>query len=161
MRIHRPRTAIVLAAGATMLVAAPSAGARVIVNESIAGVSPGMTVAQVRAKLGKPDHVSIDGSPADGTYKVLEWTATSGRERRFHVDRRVASFAVHGRKVETAQFVWTESRRERTANGIGVGTSVARFTQLVNQPVHCVRFSGQLKLERCATDTGAATQLAT
>ena len=79
--------------------------ARITVNRSVAGVGLGMTAAQVRAKLGAPALSTGTGGSRDLVYR----------------DRGLVVTIAHARVV----IVSTRSRHERTARGIGPGSTVA------------------------------------
>jgi hypothetical protein len=86
------------------------AGGTIVVQKSIAGVGLRMTKAQVRAKLGRPARV-VNGVNDFGPYTNL-------------VYRRV-TVSFQGRQSVTG--LRTTSRLERTAAGVGVGSSEARL----------------------------------
>jgi hypothetical protein len=89
----------------------PAAGSAVIVPQhSIAGVKLGMTETQVRSKLGKPLKVR-SGSNIFGKWRQLTY-------------RRVTVSFQSGSK---ATDVMTKSAQERTASGVGVGSTLARL----------------------------------
>ena len=83
------------------------AGAKVVVNQSIAGVSLGESMNQVRSHLGAPPHVT-HGS---GT---TTWKYVPGR----------LLLVVFGGKGHVTE-VFTENPSQRTPSGIGVGSSQA------------------------------------
>ena len=83
------------------------AGAKIVVNQSIAGVSLGESMKQVRSHLGAPPHVT-HGS---GT---TTWKYVPGR----------LLLVVFGGKGHVAE-VFTENPSQRTPGGIGVGSSQA------------------------------------
>lgn len=90
-----------------LALAAP-AGAKVVVNRSIAGISPGLTAKQVRARLGRPDRVNRSGRA------IIGYGYDAARLRVF------VSFALRSHRVDS---VGTSSPRQRTGKGIGVGSS--------------------------------------
>ena len=97
-------------AGLALLVAVPAmfaapADARITVNRSVAGVGLGMTAGEVRAKLGRP---SLS-------------TASDGARNLVYRSRKLVVTIVRSRVV----LVSTRSRRERTAAGVGAGSSIA------------------------------------
>lgn len=106
------RLALLLA----LLCAAPAAATpvqpRVVPGEGIAGVSLGMTRAEVRAQLGRPARVRRAGEQGVDATQVTLWT--------FHAYRLVVGFQAHGPRVTS---VTTSSGAPRTREGVGVGTS--------------------------------------
>jgi hypothetical protein len=106
---HRVGPSRCLVSAFVGLALAPAATeARIVPQRSIAGVHLGMTQARVRAVVGRPDHV-ISTRNAFGQYKV------------FLYRRRQLQVIFQGRDAVTS--VATESRRERTRSGVGVGSS--------------------------------------
>jgi hypothetical protein len=100
---------LVLATAALVLVLAPAAGAAIVVQESIAGVKIGMTATQVRAVLGKPRSVSYPKDEIQGSLKHYDYGPTD---------------VYFSRGENTGAFnVTTTSRAQRTATGIGVGST--------------------------------------
>jgi hypothetical protein len=87
----------------------PAASAKIVLQKSIGGVSLGMTRAQVTGLLGAP---ARDVAP----------TANDTRKTRFwdYSNRLRVGFANDG---DVATIVVTKSRSERTASGVGVGSS--------------------------------------
>jgi hypothetical protein len=103
------------------LLACAPAHAKIVINQSIAGVSPGMTEKAIKAKLGKPTHVykfKKQASYPGG--KELVWESRKGKERRYHVPRVFVTF-VNG--TPGAGSVGTSSRYERTSSRLGPGAS--------------------------------------
>lgn len=86
-----------------------SAGAAIVIGKGIGGVTLTMTKAQVRAKLGRPGRVR-NGTNEFGRYSIF---AYPGLEVAFQGG-------------STATSVETASPKERTATGIGVGSTVAQ-----------------------------------
>lgn len=86
----------------------------------IAPIKLGLNVRQVRARLGSPDRISHAGPRFDRDAPVV----------RYH-------YRVEGLEVDFRQgrgYVWrvaTTSRRYRTINGLGVGSSHARVRSLL------------------------------
>jgi hypothetical protein len=96
-------------AGAIAILAVPSpAGATIVPQRGIAGIKLQMTKAQVRAKLGRP-LMMVNGRNDFGRYTT------------FHYPRVTVSFQ-GGVKVSSMR---TTSRAERTAAGVGVGSTEA------------------------------------
>jgi hypothetical protein len=100
------RLALALAA---FLLAAPVAGATIVPQQGMAGVRVGMTRAQVEAALGTP-------------LRVVRGTNDFGRYTELRYPFRVRVL-LQGDVSVTA--VWTTGRRERTASGVGVGSTEA------------------------------------
>jgi hypothetical protein len=89
-------------------VLASGAAGAIVVQRSIAGVKMGMTQAKVRSVLGRPRRV-VRGQNAFGTY----------------VEFRYLRLAVTFQGGSTATNVRTTRASERTASGVGVGSSRA------------------------------------
>lgn len=128
-----------LAATALIALALPaSASARIVPQRGIAGANLDMTQAQVRAKLGKPDKVAHPKSPIFGRYTTWFYGGTS-----------VDMFRNQDGKVFN---VSTTSKSEKTAGGIGVGSTAAAVTKGVKRArcnqQHCWvgRFQGGSKV---------------
>jgi len=109
---RRRRRAALSGAVATLLLVVPAtASATIIPQRGMLGVELGDSVRQVRAQLGAPD--------TDGGYRpgpVINRTFTYRR------GKAIVSFHGAGRGAHVIQMV-TRSRRERLANGVGVGTT--------------------------------------
>ena len=102
------RAAALITASAVVLALSPVVGARIVVPRSIAGVELGMTKAQVRARLGKPRRIEMS-PPEPGAYTEFFYPAAT----------------VTFEDGRTVTGVRTTSPRERTATGIGVGSTLA------------------------------------
>jgi hypothetical protein len=129
--------AVAAASSLAALVVAPPAGAVIVVQQGIAGIRIGMTQAKVRAKLGKPRSFK-HGTNEFGKYTELRYR---GLRITFQGDRTVTS-------------IWTSSPRERTARGIGVGSTRAAVRARV-EGVRCGRghcFVGRFLPGRRVTD---------
>lgn len=110
MRRVPARVAVLVTLVGLALVAAPTASPRIVVQKSIAGVALGMTKAQVRAKLGPPP------TEHRGTNVFGRWTE--------FVYARVSVTFQSGSRVTAVR---TTSRRERTARGVGPGSTEAQL----------------------------------
>lgn len=127
------RKLILAGAVASMLAAAPSASATIVVNQSIAGVSLGMTQAQVVATLGPPKATTTSTDKATGQ-PVVSLTYNS------------AGVDLIGDK---AVAIGSSSRSEKTANGAGVGTK----EKTLRKKVKGLRCSGK-KFRQCVKGSG-------
>ena len=103
------RAAIVVALAASALVAASSASALIVVQQGIRSVELTMTRAEVRARLGPPTKINR------GTNEFGPWVEFVYRGLRVNFQ---------GGRTVTA--VSTASRSQRTANGVGPGSTEAR-----------------------------------
>jgi hypothetical protein len=95
-----------LAAGALALPAA--AGANIVVGQSIAGMKPQMSFTQLKRLLGKPSYVTHAGKKV----VTADWEG-----RKLYASFRLAD--------GLAATVSTQSPRQRTAEGIHVGSKAA------------------------------------
>lgn len=126
---------------AGLLLAAPAAEAAIQLDRGIAGARIGNTRAEVRAALGKP--------------KVRTGTNDFGRWVRYRYPGGIEVFFQGGRRVTS---VSTSGLGDRTAGGIGVGTSEARLRAAIKrvrcETVQSVRIclTGQLRPGRRVTD---------
>lgn len=109
-------------AAAIALVLPAAAAARIVPQHGIGGANLDLTQVQVRAKLGKPDKTAHPKSPIFGRYTTWFYGATS-----------VDMFATQDRKVFN---VSTTSKKEKTASGVGVGSTVAAVKKGVKR-VQC------------------------
>jgi hypothetical protein len=94
---------------AATLIAAPAAHAKIQLDKGLAGVRIGDTRAKVKATLGKPVK-QRSGSNDFGSY--VEYLYRNGITVEFQGEERVSSIVTTG-------------RRERTSNGVGVGSPEA------------------------------------
>jgi outer membrane protein assembly factor BamE (lipoprotein component of BamABCDE complex) len=111
----------ILIAFALLLVAAPAAGARIVVGKGIAGVRLSMTSHKVREVLGRPSSVH-HGHNDFGAFTQYVY---SGRRLRvtFQSGNRVTAIA-------------TTSKAQKTDAGVGVGSSKSDVQANVPN-VHC------------------------
>jgi hypothetical protein len=102
------------------------AGAKIVVNQSIAGVSLGDTMQQVRNHFGAPSSVSHSNGKTTWVY--------GGR-------KLLVGFGGQGHIVE----VFTENPSQRTSGGVGVGSSQAAVTSHIKGVLctHVPRFMGK------------------
>jgi hypothetical protein len=120
--------------GAAVLVAVlalalpAAAGARFVVNRSMAGVKLGMTAKQVRARLGAPDELN-----------------RHGRLRNFVYNRPNMVVTLVGGRVHVLS---TDARGQRGPKGVGVGTREARLKRVL-PTVICESAEG---VRTCAVD---------
>jgi hypothetical protein len=114
----------VLAAAAVAAAFASSAGATIVPQKGIAGVTIGMTQGKVRSVLGKPVSVKR-GSNDFGKYTIFKY---GGLQVNFQ-----------GNTTVTA--VSTTRTGERTASGVGVGSTEAQV-------------KAKVKGVKCETDSG-------
>jgi hypothetical protein len=117
------RLTLAICAAAALALAAP-AQAKIVVQRGIAGVNLQMTKAQVRATLGRPMRVRT-GTNDFGTFREL-------------VYRRVTVTFQSGPQVTAVR---TSSPLERTARGVGVGSTKAQVKARVHN-VTCRNESG-------------------
>ena len=82
--------------------------AKIVVNKGIAGVSVGDSKKSVKSRFGAPFRETCDGKP--GNCKPLHW---------FYKKPKIDVAFYRGKVVH----VGTTSKRQRTADGIGPGTS--------------------------------------
>jgi hypothetical protein len=106
------RRAVPSLALAAALVLPAAADARVVPQRGMKGVRLGMTAEQVRARLGTPTRAGTVRNPIIGPTRVYRYGAT-----------RVA-FDGTSRRARVINLS-TTSRRERLANGVGVGSTRA------------------------------------
>lgn len=100
---------------------AATAEAKIVVGEGIAGVKLGMTMAQVKTKLGPP---TLDqGADFKGN---TEWNYAKKPLMG------AMSFDRHGKLLG----LWTSSKGQKTSKGIGPGSSLAA-TRKAYPPARC------------------------
>jgi hypothetical protein len=122
-----PSRALLLAlAGAGALAAAAPAQATIVPGRGMAGVEFGMSQQQVLDILGDPD--------TDFTYRSGLTTYTY---KRLHL--RV-TFSP-GPSTNDVFMLYTTGRKERTKQGVGVGTSLRTLRRRLHRE-HCFRNSG-------------------
>lgn len=139
MRLLPLATAVAVLA----LTAAP-AGATIVPQRGMLGIELGDSVREVRSKLGVPDGIRFVDN------EII------GRQRIYHYGRTVIGFNGASRRARVINMT-TRSRRERLANGVGVGSTkreVMREVEGVKCPVdemfHC--YLGRLLPGRRVTD---------
>jgi hypothetical protein len=103
------RAALALAVVVSALAAVSTAAALIVPQKSIAGVRLEMTQAKVRSVLGKPARV-IEGSNDFGPYTEFRYTGLR--------------ITFQGHTSVTA--IFATRRSERTATGVGVGSTEAQ-----------------------------------
>jgi len=119
----RPLAAAAAAATAALALAS-GAGALIVPQHSIAGITLRMTKTQVKAKLGTPASVQ-NGTNDFGAFTIFRYPAVD----------------VTFQSGPQATALVTRSPGQRTARGVGVGSSV--FSVLVKVPaVKCQNDSG-------------------
>jgi hypothetical protein len=107
----RRRAALSVAVAALLLAVPATASARIIPQRGMLGVELGDTVREVRAQLGPPERA--------GAYRP---GPIINRIFLYHRGKTIIGFHGAGRRARVIQLV-TRSRRERLANGAGVGTT--------------------------------------
>ncbi|MDX6718280.1 MAG: hypothetical protein QOJ63_534 [Solirubrobacteraceae bacterium] len=104
---RRPAAAapLAVALAVALALAVPAVGvARIVVDRGIGPVRIGMTAREVRAALGRADDVARSGSTSALVYRSRKLVVTLSAGR--------------------VQIVSTRSRRERTAGGVGPGSTL-------------------------------------
>ncbi|HEY8582028.1 MAG TPA: hypothetical protein VIL49_03745, partial [Capillimicrobium sp.] len=104
------------------MAAAPAGAASVKIGRSIAGIRPGMSVAEVKQRLGRP---ASDGRVSGS--RVLAWP------------RRGIAVSTY-RQTSDVFTITTQSRRDRTAEGIGVGSSRGELRRAYPR-ARCTRYA--------------------
>lgn len=133
----------VLALSAAAVAAAPRP-MRIVPQVSIRGIGVGMTGAQVRHAAGRPDAEAVRNHPVLGRTKVWRY----GRATVTFDGTRSSSEVVS---------VTTTSRSDRTAKGVGVGSTEAA----VRAGVAGVRCVTELGYRHCVVGRQVAGQLVT
>lgn len=131
------RRALLLAPVVLLLVVSAPAEAKVVVNRSIAGISPGMTAKQVRGHLGLPSRVDRHGRA------IIGYAYDAPRLKLF------VSFAL---RTHRADSVGTSSGRQRTGKGIGVGSG-RRAVPRAYPGTSCTRYSCTTRASGSGTTT--------
>jgi len=114
-----------LIALAALAVLAPAADAKLVVQESLAGVKLGMKAAEVRDVLGEPKHVDYPKNDIQGTVK--------------HMDYGLTDVYLYRGEKGTVYTVTTTSRRQRTDKGIGVGSTESALRKAIPR-AKCMSF---------------------
>lgn len=107
-----------------------TAAAKIVVNVSIAGVKPGDSLTAVRNTLGTPSSVR-NGSNDFGPYSELRYAS------------RGLSVFSQGKRVATS--IETRSARERTAGGLGVGSTLSAVRAAFRRE-QCSALNGKVRL---------------
>jgi hypothetical protein len=122
------RPPLLLAAVAALLLVPAAGGSQALIRpgKSIAGVALGMSEADVRAKLGRPTH-------------TIRRRAGFGRvEVELQFDDADYTVRLTGRRgALRAVAVTTILRRERTPDGLGVGTSESVLLRRLGRSIRC------------------------
>jgi hypothetical protein len=108
------------------LVPVAEAGARIVIDKSIDGVSIGASMASVKHILGKPNYnYTCTGQPPGpcGPGDMYHGGKSSSVRFWTYTVRDLDVFFFHG----NVQAITTTSSRDRTSSGIGPGVSVARM----------------------------------
>jgi outer membrane protein assembly factor BamE (lipoprotein component of BamABCDE complex) len=117
------------------LTVAAVASAKIVVNQGMFGIKLGQSMSQVRHKLGKPSQVITFSSTTTWFYASRDLT----------VDFRKAPRVVDD--------MYTTNSKQRTANGVGIGTS----EQALKRKVHGLRCHTQADAgTHCLTTTSTA-----
>lgn len=111
------RLAVTLLAPAIALAFAATAQATIVPQKGMKGIRLSMTTDQVRKVLGKPDAVAFPKSEIQGRYKRYRYGLTT-----------VDLFSGRNGKVFN---ITTRSPKERTAKGVGVGSTEAEIAAKV------------------------------
>ncbi len=126
-------------AGVALLVA-PAADAKIVVQQSIAGVKMGMTRAQVEKVLGTDAKVRTETSEITGPYKVLRYGLTE--------------VSISGGSQGSVFSVTTRSKKQRTSKNVGVGSSEKVLRQRV-KGLKCVSYGKVRSCTRGSFTPGA------
>jgi hypothetical protein len=134
-----------LIAAVLVLLAVPaSAGAVIVPQKSIRGIALGMTVAEVRAAAGSPSSFRTERDEVLGRTRVWRYGLTTVR-----FDSTRSAARVLG--------VTTTSRRERTAAGVGVGST----RSAVRTKVPAVRCLVEFDYDHCFVGRWRAGEVVT
>ena len=101
------RLFITAAAAVTVLAVAAPAGASIVVQKGMLGVTMGMKISDVRARLGPPDAISRPSNEIFGRFTRYRY----GEVRIEFFDSDSSAF-----------HFYTSGRSARTTNGVGVGS---------------------------------------
>jgi hypothetical protein len=120
------RAIVALALVVVAAASAVSAGATIVPQRGMAGVALGMSPAAVRAKLGKPLRI-VRGRNVFGPYTEFRYPFL---------------LRVHFQGNDAVSSIATTGRKERTAAGVGVGSTQAHVRARVAN-VRCERLFNQ------------------
>jgi hypothetical protein len=104
--------ALLLSVG--LVAAAPTAEARIVVGQSIAGVKLGMSMAQVKKKLGPP---------------TLNQGADFKGDTEWNYAKKPLLGAMSFDKNGKLLGLWTSSKKQKTGKGVGPGASLAKVRE--------------------------------
>jgi hypothetical protein len=168
--VRADKPIVVVASGPKDVVVAPAptiargAPPKVIVGESIAGVSPGMTRSDVVAKLGPPvypapplnrsDHGATCGS--NGIPQVDYFYPLPSLSRGLTVEFKAKSCRQRGRQLtikRMGRVTYIAATTGRTDDGIGVGSPFAAVKATLGAHARCIGRRGARAL--CFVPAGA------
>ena len=138
------RLVIASAALAASLLVPPAASAEIVPQKGMRGIELGMTVAQVRAAAGSPSSFRTVRNEIMGRVRVWRYGLTTVRFDGTAADAKVLGLD-------------TRSRRERTAGGVGVGSTRAT----VRRKVSGVRCLVEFQYDHCFVGRWRAGQVVT
>ncbi|MTD43120.1 hypothetical protein GKE82_02060 [Conexibacter sp. W3-3-2] len=128
---RRTTVATLAALTAAGALAATPAGADLVVQQSLAGISPGMTRAQVEAVLGAPQRVTTRPDDIMGSYDELRYGLTT--------------VSISGGEEGSVFSISTTSKKQRTSSGVGVGTTEKTLRRKV-RGLRCSTYAGRFRI---------------